>query len=143
MPAMDTTRARVETEVGLSFLSLAPHIDSSFVLYPTLKRRPSSNFDSISSLSQRERKSAQPTPQPELFGELGIREHYSLRQIQNSRRSSCGVLPTDFIRQLGNLSPKLKITLDLISRDPSKYLRSIWFLPLPSKSRVLHNNVQQ
>ena len=33
-------------------------------------------------------------------------------------------LPTDFIRQLGNLSPKLKITLDLISRDPSKYLRS-------------------
>ena len=25
MPAMDTTRARVETEVGLSFLSLAPH----------------------------------------------------------------------------------------------------------------------
>ena len=43
-------------------------------------------------------------------------------------------LPTDFIRQLGNYSPKLKITLDLISRDPSKYLRSIWFLPLPSKS---------
>ena len=43
-------------------------------------------------------------------------------------------LPTDFIRQLGNLSPKLKITLDLISRDPSKYLRSIWFLPLVSKS---------
>ena len=32
-------------------------------------------------------------------------------------------LPTDFIRQLGNLSPKLKITLDLISRDPSKYLK--------------------
>ena len=44
-------------------------------------------------------------------------------------------LPTDFIRQLGNYSPKLKITLDLISRDPSKYLRSIWFLPLPSKRR--------
>ena len=61
MPAMDTTRARVETEVGLSFLSLAPHIDSSFVLYPTRKRRPSSNFVSISSLSQRERKSSQPT----------------------------------------------------------------------------------
>ena len=61
MPAMDTTRARVDTEVGLSFLSLAPHIDSSFVLYPTRKRRPSSNFDSISSLSQRERKSSQPT----------------------------------------------------------------------------------
>ena len=39
MPAMDTTRARVEAEVGLSFLSLAPHIDSSFVLYPTRKRR--------------------------------------------------------------------------------------------------------
>jgi len=39
---------------------------------------------------------------------------------------------TDFIRQFGNYSPKLKITLDLISRDPSKYLRSIWFLPLPS-----------
>ena len=39
-----------------------------------------------------------PTPQLELFGELGIlrscrklREHYSLRKIQNSRRSSCGV----------------------------------------------------
>ena len=41
-------------------------------------------------------------------------------------------LPTDFIRQLGNYSPKLKITLDLISRDPSKYLRSIRFFPLPS-----------
>ena len=34
---------------------------SSCVLYPTRKRRPSCNFDSISSLSQRERKSSQPT----------------------------------------------------------------------------------
>ena len=58
MPAMDTTRARVEAEVGLSLLSLAPHIDSSFVMYPARKRRPSSNFDSISSPSQSERKSS-------------------------------------------------------------------------------------
>ena len=68
MPAMDTTRARVEAEVGLSLLSLAPHIDSSFVLYPTRKRRPSSNFDSISSLSQRERKSSQPTAKRQARG---------------------------------------------------------------------------
>ena len=58
MPAMDTTRARVEAEVGLSLLSLAPHIDSSFVIYSARKRRPSSRFDSISSPSQRERKSS-------------------------------------------------------------------------------------
>ena len=55
MPAMDTTRARVEAEVGLSLLSRAPHIDSSFVIYSARKRRLSSRFDSISSPSQRER----------------------------------------------------------------------------------------
>jgi len=58
MPAMDTTRARVEAEVGLYLLSPAPHIDSSFVIYSARKRRPSSRFDSISSPSQRERKSS-------------------------------------------------------------------------------------
>jgi hypothetical protein len=41
-------------EVGLSLLSLAPHIDSSFVIYSARKRRPSSRFDSISSPPQRE-----------------------------------------------------------------------------------------
>ena len=50
---MDTTRDRVEAEVGLSLLSLAPHIDSSFVIYSARKRRPSSRFDSISSPHQR------------------------------------------------------------------------------------------
>jgi len=53
MPAMDTTRDRVEAEVGLSLLSLAPHIDSSFVIYPARKRRPSSRLDSISSPPRR------------------------------------------------------------------------------------------
>ena len=74
MPAMDTTRDRVEAEVGLSLLSLAPHhaphIDSSFVIYD---------------LSGAQETAFEP-----------LRLH--LKPVDRGR----GRAPADFIRQLGN-----------------------------------------